>query len=128
MDYYLRGRTSQKDIRELSDILRNLGIFDIDSPRFRNPNGVESKFGNFQYLDPEHPEADKSTGSYITTYYFVFLWIPVFPIARYKVILEGGGYRFIGKRPLRTFDKIHLLVALALLLWFIIYMANLMSS
>jgi len=73
-------------------------------------------------------EEDSSTRSYVTTYYFVFLWIPIFPIARYKVIPEGGGYRFLGKRPLRTFDKIHLLVAIALLVWFIIYMANLMSS
>ena len=29
------------------------------------------------------------------TYYFVALFIPIFPIARYRVINEGDRYRFL---------------------------------
>jgi len=44
----------------------------------------------------------------------VALFIPVFPIARYRVIKEGGGqYRFLGKVPLRKMDRWHLGLALA---------------
>ena len=73
-------------------------------------------------------EDDSTTGSYVATYYFVFLWLPILPIARYKVFPKGGGYRFMGKRPLRVFDWIHIMVAVALLVWFIFHMAILMSS
>lgn len=60
-------------------------------------------------------DTDKEIGSYLSTYYFIFLLIPVFPICRYKVISTGGGYQFLGKAPLRTLDKWHLFISLALL-------------
>jgi hypothetical protein len=57
---------------------------------------------------------DVETRSCVMTYYFVALFIPVFPIARYRVIQEGGGqYRFLGKVPLRNMDRWHLGLALA---------------
>jgi CheY-like chemotaxis protein len=51
---------------------------------------------------------DPATGSYLATYYFVVLWIPIFPICRYRVTRSGDSYRFFGQAPLRPFDKCHL--------------------
>jgi hypothetical protein len=60
-------------------------------------------------------DKNPSDGSYMATYYFVFFFIPIFPIARYRVIPTGGGYRFLGKGPLRTFDKWHIAISLGLI-------------
>jgi hypothetical protein len=62
-------------------------------------------------------ETRPSDGSYMATYYFVFFFIPIFPIARYRIIRQDGGYRFLGKGPLRTLDKWHLAVSIILILW-----------
>jgi hypothetical protein len=52
---------------------------------------------------------DEETRSHVATYYFVGLFIPVFPIARYRVIDQGGRrYSFLGKLPLRKGDRWHL--------------------
>lgn len=60
----------------------------------------------------------KETGSYMATYYFVFLFVPIFPICRYRVINSGGNsYRFLGKGPLRTFDKWHIAVSVFIILF-----------
>lgn len=66
-------------------------------------------------------DVDHETGSHLSTYYFTFLFIPVFPICRYRVIPTGSGYRFLGKAPLRAFDKWHLFVSLALIAFFVFY-------
>ena len=63
-----------------------------------------------------HSDPDKESGSYMATYYFVFLFIPVFPICRYRVISSGNSYRFLGKAPLRTFDRVHLGISLGIAL------------
>lgn len=62
-------------------------------------------------------DQDIASGSYLSTYYFVFLAIPIFPICRYRVIPTGNGYRFLGKAPLRTFDKWHLAISIGLIAW-----------
>lgn len=62
-------------------------------------------------------DEDPLDGSYMATYYFCALFIPLFPLARYRVIPTGGGYRFLGKGPLRAFDKWHIAGTLALLAW-----------
>lgn len=55
---------------------------------------------------------DAETNSYAMTYYFVALFIPIFPISRYRVIRTGSqSYRFIGKLPLRDKDRWHLAIA-----------------
>lgn len=54
-------------------------------------------------------------GSYMATYYFVFLFFPIFPISRYRVISDGSRYQFIGKGPLRDFDKWHIGISLCLI-------------
>ncbi len=63
---------------------------------------------------------DAKTGSYLSTYYFVFFAIPVFPICRYRVVPTSNGYRFFGKAPLRKFDKWHLAIFLGILIWLLI--------
>jgi len=56
-----------------------------------------------------------SDGSYMATYYLVFFFVPVLPLARYRVIPTGSGYRFLGKGPLRVFDKWHIAISLGLI-------------
>ncbi len=60
-------------------------------------------------------DKNPSDGSYMATYYLVFFFIPVLPLARYRVIPTGGGYRFLGKGPLRVFDKWHIAISLGLI-------------
>lgn len=54
-------------------------------------------------------------GSFLATYYFVLLFFPIFPIARYRVIVEGSRYFFLAKVPLRRFDFWHLLISVAII-------------
>jgi hypothetical protein len=65
-------------------------------------------------------DKDSATGSYLSTYYFVFLFIPIFPICRYRVTSSGDSYRFFGKAPLRSFDKWHLAISIGLIVLLII--------
>lgn len=65
-------------------------------------------------------DPDLETGSHIATYYFVVLMIPILPIARYRVIQSGSNYRFLGKFPLRPFDKWHLGIALSIITLFVL--------
>ena len=63
-----------------------------------------------------HTDIDVDTKSYLTTYYFTVLAIPLFPLCRYRVIPTAGGYSFLGKAPLRTFDKWHLAISVAVII------------
>ena len=91
------------------------GLVPISSaPSLSTINGI----GMTLYGATDH---DKISGSYLSTYYFVFLAIPIFPICRYRVIPTTDGYRFVGKAPLRTFDKWHIAMSLGLLLWIFNY-------
>lgn len=79
------------------------------APELHTINGIGfTLYGN---TDP------KPNGSHMATYYFVFFGIPIFPIRRYRVIPTPGGYRFLGKAKLRSFDKWHMGVILALIGW-----------
>ena len=67
----------------------------------------------------------KSDGSYIATYYFVMLFVPIFPISRYRVMSEDGRrYRFLSKAPLRKFDIWHLVISLAIIAIFAISISD----
>ena len=59
-------------------------------------------------------DKNPSDGSYMATYYMVFFFVPVLPLARYRVIPTESGYRFLGKGPLRVFDKWHIAISLGL--------------
>jgi hypothetical protein len=78
------------------------------APSMRNING----FGFMLYGSTNH---DPENGSFLATYYFVALFIPIFPICRYRVIRNGKSYSFLGKAPLREIDKWHLGIALAII-------------
>jgi hypothetical protein len=69
------------------------------TPSLTTFNGIGAKL----YGSSDH---DSATGSFATTYYFVFFFLPIFPISRYRVIQEGKSYRFLGKLPFRRFDRI----------------------
>lgn len=64
------------------------------------------------------------TSSYAATYYFTVLFVPLFPIRRYRVIPTQNGYRFLGKVPLRAFDKWHLGIAIGLILIWLFSLAT----
>jgi hypothetical protein len=80
------------------------------APSLSTINGI----GCTLYGSTEH---DISNGSHMATYYFVLFAIPIFPIARYRVIPTPGGYRFLGKAPLRTMDKWHIAISVGLIIW-----------
>ena len=83
------------------------------APSLYTINGI----GMTMYGATDH---DPVSNSHISTYYFVFLAIPIFPISRYRVISNGNQYRFLAKAPLRAFDKWHLAASLALIAWVIL--------
>ena len=85
------------------------------APSLHTINGI----GTTMYGSTDH---DPASGSYLSTHYFVFLAIPIFPISRYRVIPTGNGYRFLGKAPLRTFDNWHIAISLGLIAWMFISM------
>ena len=60
-------------------------------------------------------DKNPSDGSYMATYYLVFFFVPVLPLARYRVISTGGGYRFLGKGALRPLDKWHIAISIGLI-------------
>jgi hypothetical protein len=86
-------------------------------PCLRTVNGIGAKLYGSTDTDP-------ATGSYLSTYYFVFFYIPVFPICRYRVTSNGNSYRFFGKARLRTFDKWHLAISIGLILLFFILVSS----
>jgi hypothetical protein len=80
------------------------------APSLSTINGI----GCTLYGSSDH---NVSNGSYIATYYFIFFAIPIFPISRYRVIPTVGGYRFLGKAPLRIMDKWHIAISVGLIVW-----------
>ena len=73
--------------------------------------GTINGFGFTLYGDSDR---DTETRSYSTTHYFVALFVPIFPIGRYRVIAVGGNrYQFLGKLPLRKADRWHLGISTA---------------
>jgi hypothetical protein len=61
---------------------------------------------------------DPDTESFMTTHYFVALFVPLFPIARYRVVSsDGSSYKFLGKGKLRGIDKLHIAVFSGLIIY-----------
>lgn len=100
----------QKNLSTVRDNDRLYGdLIPITSaPSLHTINGI----GTTMYGSTDH---DPASGTYLSTHYFVFFAIPIFPISRYRVIPTGNGYRFLGKAPLRTFDKWHIAISLGLI-------------
>jgi len=98
-----------KNLATVKENLASLGDLEPiqTAPSLRTVNGI----GVTLYGGTDR----RPDGSYMATYYFVFFAIPIFPIARYRVIPTGGGYRFLGKGKLRTFDKWHIAISIGLI-------------
>lgn len=106
-DLKLRIVKNLQTVRHNEKIFGNLKPIS-SAPSLRTVNGIGFVLYGAGDKDPE-------SGSHVSTYYFVFFAIPVFPIRRYRVIPTEGGYRFLGRVPLRTFDRWHLFISLTLL-------------
>jgi hypothetical protein len=80
------------------------------APPLGTLNGVGFKlYGRADY--------DPDSRSYVSTLYFVFIFIPIVPLARYRVIDAGeDAYRFVGKLSLTWGNFFHMCVAAAVLL------------
>ena len=109
--------------KNLSTVKENERLYGGDltpasfAPILYTINGI----GTTLYGSTDH---DPVSGSYLSTYYFVFFAIPIFPISRHRVIPTPGGFRFLGMAPLRTFDKWHIAVSLGLIAWMFISMVQ----
>lgn len=112
---------TEKDAETLKNLEQNqvrerlyAGLEKISgAPSLRTING----FGFMLYGSTD---TDPLNGSYMTTYYFSAFFIPIFPICRYRVISNGKSYSFLGKAPLRNFDKWHLGIVAAIIVAFAI--------
>ena len=60
-----RMNSGSKEVVELSELLNKLPIHTIrpDAQRFRNPNGVALKLGNFKFFDPDYNGTGLKGGS-----------------------------------------------------------------
>ena len=94
-------------LAQVRDSVRKQRVFGAlkpisSAPSLNTINGVGFRlYGNSDY--------DAETQSYATTRYFVALFIPIFPVGRYRVVdVSGNRYRFLGKLPLRKGDRWHL--------------------
>jgi len=79
-----------------------------DNPGLSTINGIGCMvYGRTPFAgDPEW---------YLTTYYFVLLFIPIFPIRRYLVKdAPGGGWYFRASAPLTRGNKTHIFVSIVL--------------
>lgn len=72
-------------------------------------------------LRGKQSDYDAGTGSVVQALYFVFFFIPLLPIARYRVIRRGNQVSFLGKLPLSDGQKLQigLVVAAAIYLGFL---------
>ncbi len=88
-------QTVEQWMEQAKKLLAYEDLKPIDSaPSPRTVNGI----GTMLY---GRRDFDSTTNSYIATLFFTVLFIPIFPIAAYRVIDAGGGYyRFLGKARL----------------------------
>jgi tetratricopeptide (TPR) repeat protein len=84
-----------------------------DPPPLATINGIG--FALYGERDP-----DPITQSHIATYYFVILFIPIIPLACYRVIQRGNRWQFLGKAPLSAANKRHLWILLGVIGLFIL--------
>ncbi len=78
-------------------------------------------FGTMLYGERD---PDAQTRSHVATLYLVGIFIPVIPLACYRVIREGDrSWRFLGKVPFSKANKIHLAVSFSLIFLFALAVA-----
>lgn len=100
---------SLESVKSSANVQRSRGAPVSSAPSLSTVNGFGFRLYGQSDLDPE-------TGSYSANHYFTALFIPVFPVGRYRVISSGSnGYRFLGKLPFRNSEKWHLGIGLAVI-------------
>lgn len=98
------SQESQAQVEEAIQLCQRNRIFDdIDtskkSPGLFTLNGIGATFYGSRDKDP-------ATGSYVTTHWFVFAFLPIFPLGAYRVVDAGGNrYQIFGKVPLSKGPK-----------------------
>jgi len=114
---FARGAEAIKRIQtNMEVVLRNVRLFDGLKPITSAPSLRTVNACGFTLYG--RTDEDSESRSYMATYYFVLLMIPIFPICRYRVISDGGNrYRFLGKGKLRTFDLWHIAISIGVILW-----------
>lgn len=99
-------------LTQVRDSARKQRVFGALKPISSAPS--LSTINGFGFKLYGRSDYDAETQSYATTHYFVALFIPIFPVGRYRVIDMGDNqYRFMGKLPLRKEDRWHLGIAAA---------------
>lgn len=84
-----------KRLKKVSKARASWGIADGQTPP---PCGNPPSLSTFNGI---------GSGIYGNTLYFLVLFLPIVPVARYAVIYEGSGqYSFHGKLELNTFQKV----------------------
>jgi curved DNA-binding protein CbpA len=84
-----------------------------EAPGLRTVNG----FGTMLYGNRDH---DARTETYVATVYFCALFIPVIPLACYRVRSAGSGWQFVGKVPFGKAQKWQLgVLGAALFFWIV---------
>jgi hypothetical protein len=118
---------AQRRIREnLATVRTRSALYDdltpiSSAPSLSTVNGI----GFTLYGCTDH---DPATDSYLATYYFVLFFVPIFPICRYRVARSANSYRFFGKAALRTCDKWHIAVSIAVIIAAVFAMGSSSSS
>jgi hypothetical protein len=80
------------------------------APSLHTVNGIGTMLYGRRDADPENK-------SYVATLYFTVFYLPIFPLAAYRVINAGrNAYRFLGKAPLKRTAFIPTAVILAIIL------------
>ena len=122
----LATEAQKKDILDLQQACRRGRVFkDVDgskkSPTLYTLNGIGATFyGQRNY--------DKETNSYVTTHWFTILFVPIIPLAAYRVSSTGGNsYSIYGRVPLAPFLKKYRWAVLAAVILLIIW-ANIDSN
>ncbi|HEX6751147.1 MAG TPA: DnaJ domain-containing protein [Longimicrobium sp.] len=78
-------------------------------------------FGTMLYGERD---PDAQTRSHVATLYLVGIFIPVIPLACYRVIRDGDrSWRFLGKVPFSKANKIHLAASLVVIFFFVLAVA-----
>ena len=74
-------------------------------------------------------DSDPISDTYVATLYFVFFFIPLFPLKSYRVqAAPGGGWRFLGSVPFAAREKVHLLIAACIVAWLVLSAGNTSST
>jgi hypothetical protein len=101
----------EAELTQIRELARKQRVFGALTPISSAPSlSTYNGFGFSVYGNSDH---DPDTNSYVATHYFVALFIPIFPLARYRVIKTANGFKFLGKLPLRRFDRWHLGIMMA---------------